>query len=295
MYLSLFLISFVLTITLFLFSKVEVKLTRLLKAYRLLFLTVTFILAVLTSHHHQHTWWPVVKNTLIPDHRVDYVSATSLDKVELEPIIPLIDQFTLKESMVLSVPQIMQYPELPRGCEVTSLAMLLRYHDIEVDKMTLAAQVRKDPTPYRQTEDGISFGNPNIGFVGDMYNLSNPGFGVYHKPLTDLAQTYVGNDATDLTGFPFVSILSHINKGQPVLVIINTTFKPLPKHEFQTWKTPTGKIDITMKEHAVVITGYDNNYIYFNDPLRGKNKKAPLAEFQQAWVQMGKQAITITR
>lgn len=36
--------------------------------------------------------------------------------------------------------------------------------------------------------------------------------------------------------------------------------------------------------------------MYFNDPLTGeKNKKAPINAFENAWVQMGKQAITYIR
>jgi hypothetical protein len=44
--------------------------------------------------------------------------------------------------------------------------MLLHYYDVKVSKMELADKVKKDPTPYKKTEDGISFGNPYYGFVG---------------------------------------------------------------------------------------------------------------------------------
>ncbi|EIJ78372.1 hypothetical protein PB1_12459 [Bacillus methanolicus PB1] len=43
----------------------------------------------------------------------------------------------------------------------------------------------------------------------------------------------------------------------------------------------------------MLITGYDDKYIYFNDPITGvKNKKIPEGDFRDAWTQMGRQAIT---
>jgi uncharacterized protein YvpB len=208
----------------------------------------------------------------------------------------VISSFTheeIKPLVLLDVPIIQQLPELPRGCEVTSLAMLLQDAGVRVDKMTLAKQIKKDPTPFQRRNGKVYFGNPNDGFVGDMYSLTTPGLGVYHKPIKQLADTYLSNQIIDLTGSDFSELQKYLSKGSPIWVITNSTFKKLPASAFREWDTPSGPIQVTYYEHSVVITGYDHDYIYFNDPLSGeKNKKAPKAEFLDAWVQMGRQAIT---
>ncbi len=199
----------------------------------------------------------------------------------------------IKDSVLIDAPVINQLPELPRGCEVTSLAMLLQDAGVEVDKMTLAKEINKEPTPYQVTNGVVHFGHPNDGFVGDMYSFQNPGLGVYHKPIKDLAEQYLPGNILDLTGADFQELAIHLSDERPVWVIINTTYKKLPANYFQTWQTPSGPVDITYKEHSVLLTGYDKDYIYFNDPLTGeKNKKAPLKDFEESWVQMGSQAIT---
>ncbi|SFA49611.1 Uncharacterized protein YvpB [Parageobacillus thermantarcticus] len=200
------------------------------------------------------------------------------------------------KSTLIDAPIISQLPELPRGCEVTSLAMLLNYAGVNVDKMTLAKQIKKNPTPYRKHNGKVFYGHPNEGFVGDMYTTKKPGYGVYHKPIKQLAEMYLPNQIVDLTGQSFAEIYKYLSKGTPVWVITNTTFRVLPPSEFREWQTPQGPIKITYREHSVLITGYDDQYIYFNDPLTGtKNKKAPKVEFIKAWEQMGKQAITYNR
>jgi uncharacterized protein YvpB len=199
----------------------------------------------------------------------------------------------IKPSVLLDVPAIRQLPELPRGCEVTSLAMLLQDAGIRADKVTLAKQIKKDPTPFQRKNGKVYFGNPNEGFVGDMHSLDTPGLGVYHKPIKQLAEIYLPGKIIDITGSEFSVLQQYLSKGAPIWIITNSTYKKLPESAFREWETPSGPIKITYYEHSVVITGYDQDYIYFNDPLTGeKNKKAPRADFLDAWAQMGRQAIT---
>ena len=195
----------------------------------------------------------------------------------------------------LDVPLILQMPELPRGCEVTSLAMILNYRGVKVDKMTLAAEVKKDPTPYSKDEKGrIHYGNPYDGFVGDMYNAKKNGYGVYHGPITELARAYKGKDAIDLTDVEFEDVLYLVQQGNPVWVITNGTYRSLDDTNFEMWHTPTGIVKITKKLHSVVITGFTEKTIFINDPLNGTpNIAVNREEFKAAWEQMGKQAMTI--
>ncbi|MED0946528.1 C39 family peptidase, partial [Bacillus mycoides] len=93
----------------------------------------------------------------------------------------------MKESaMIKEVPFIRQLPELPRGCEVTSLTMLLQHKGVQVDKMQLASEIHR--VPFKQ--DGLH-GNPYEGFVGNIYTKAEPGYGVYNQPIFNLAEKYV--------------------------------------------------------------------------------------------------------
>lgn len=199
----------------------------------------------------------------------------------------------IKEEALLDVPLIPQLPELPRGCEVTSLAMLLQHAGVTIGKMELARMIKKDPARYQRKNDEVYFGHPNTGFVGDMYDLNNPGYGVYHKPIKELAESFLPGRVADLTGKEFSELEKSISNGIPIWIITNARYAELPPEQFQTWQTAEGEVEITYRLHSVVVTGYDPDYIYFNDPLtEEKNKKILRQDFIDAWVQMGRQAVT---
>ena len=201
-------------------------------------------------------------------------------------------EFNRDEKVILSnVPFIQQLPELDRGCEVTSLAMMLQYAGITVDKMKLANEIKKVDF----MKDGVR-GNPNEGFVGNIYTFSESGYGVYHGPLFQLAKKYLPNKAVDLTGKSIEEMYSSVKAGQPVVMITNATFAPLDEDEFTTWETNSGDVSITYNEHCVVLIGYDQESVYIRDPLKDSlDVKVPREKFEQAWVQMGSQAISYVK
>ncbi|CAM3768115.1 C39 family peptidase [Mesobacillus zeae] len=199
----------------------------------------------------------------------------------------------LEESIQLDVPAVSQLPELARGCEVTSLSMLLKHAGVKVDKLELADQIYKNPEQRTVVGGVIHYGHPNEGFIGNMYTHGEHGLGVYHKPIADLAGKFLPGRIRDLTGADFDELKIPLSDGRPVWIITNTRYKKLDSSEFEKWHTPQGEVMVTYREHSVLLTGYDSKYVYFNDPLTGqKNKKAPIADFKEAWVQMGRQAVT---
>ena len=205
---------------------------------------------------------------------------------------PQNDERVIFAQVALDVPVDFQNPELPRGCEVTALAMLMRFHGIDTDKMTLAEKIAKCSVKRENINGNIHWGDPNDGFIGDMYDFSKQGLGVYHKPIFDLLTSYTPN-AKDITGGEFTDIEYYLSEGLPVWVIINSLYDFLGQAEFQTWHTPNGIIQITYRMHASVVTGFDEKYIYFSDPLYGaivKDRESAVA----AWEQMGRQAVIIT-
>lgn len=186
------------------------------------------------------------------------------------------------------VPHIRQFPELARGCEVTSLAMLLNYAGVTVNKMELAETITKVPFQ----KNGL-YGNPNEGFVGDIYTYDRPGYGVYHKPIAELFRQYLGERVLDLTGEEIGAIYDMVEAGKPVLVVTNSWFRKLHDCHFTYWETKQGKVKITYRDHCVVVTGYSPSHVYIHDPLYPvPYRKVMRKPFEEAWYQMGRQAIS---
>ncbi|PDY46951.1 C39 family peptidase [Bacillus pseudomycoides] len=197
-----------------------------------------------------------------------------------------------KESVYLDAPMIFQLPELHNGCEVVSMTMMLKYHGHNVDKLTLAKQLPVDSTPMIKSAGSIlTWGDPSVGFVGDVTGAS-PGYSIDPAPLKRLLDRYT-NSGIDLSGSDFSKIERLLAQGKPVVTWITASFShPVSP---QSWKTLSGKvIQADFDMHVVLVTGYDNDYVYINDPLRrGKGAKILKSKFISSYNYMGKKALSM--
>lgn len=197
-----------------------------------------------------------------------------------------------KDKVILDVPLIRQNPELKYGCEVTSLAMVLKYAGIETDKLELAEELPKDKDPQQTSNSGdiTRWGNPDHGFVGDITGKS-AGFAVYAGPLEKLMKHYLQDRTLNLTKKPFNDILAQIEKGKPVILWTTGDYK-IP-NRWETWKHEGETIRSPLDLHAVVLVGYDQDHLFLNDPLTGKKTyKTKKDSFLKSWDALGKQALS---
>lgn len=199
-----------------------------------------------------------------------------------------IDWMTMKQEQKLNVPLENQMPDLPNGCEVTSLSMLMNYYGIKVSKNELAETIQHVDS---FTDGGKYRGNPHQGFVGYM-TIANAGWCVYNEPLYNVARKYTSH-IENITGSDFLSLLKLVSNGHPVMIITTTTFNKV--NNMQTWDTNTGKVNVTPSSHACVITGYSKpkKVVYVNNPYGYKNQPVNWKNLQASYNQQGRQALYI--
>jgi uncharacterized protein YvpB len=197
-----------------------------------------------------------------------------------------------KESMMLDVVLIKQNPELRYGCEVTSLAMVLNYAGVKTDKMDLYRSIQKDPDPIKRAGNGdiLNWGNPADGFVGDMTGRQ-AGYAVFDKPMEALVNQKLPDRAVNLTNQPFEKVLEHVSAGYPVVVWTTGDYR-LPDR-WESWYHGRQIIKTPLDLHAVVLVGYDANYVYLNDPLSGRKQvRVEKEKFIASWKALQNRAVS---
>lgn len=153
---------------------------------------------------------------------------------------------------------ICQRPQLPTGCEITAWTMMVQYAGKKMDKITAANIMPRS-------------GNPNYGFMGSPYASSGRGLVVYPNGLSGITKKYLGN-YINLTGCSHCRIRAQLRKGHLVLVWLNGL------NGFAS--------------HTVTLTGYDENYFYYNNPWTGQKERFSYGYFDAMWWRNGMRAMS---
>ena len=193
-----------------------------------------------------------------------------------------------KPTLKLDVPYHKQEHSL--SCEVASLLMTLKYRGIDATESELIQQLPiSDPGP--RSKNNI-WGDPNIGFVGNIDGkMPNTGYGVYEKPISDLANIYRASKI--ITSGKIQDLIAELKNDNPVIV-----WGVFGKSKNISWKTSEGKtINAKNNEHTRVLIGFtgpSNNpqSLIFLDSIHGEiNEKT--SDFIKNWKLLDNRAVVV--
>lgn len=185
----------------------------------------------------------------------------------------------------LDVKCVLQNPELPTGCEITALTIVLNYLGYDVDKLTMADDFL-DKGKVGET-------SPYKAFVGNPRDENS--CGAFAPVLVNSARKYLASKDSDMnvynvTGADYNELVEYVDQGHPVLVW-ETMWMAKP-HDAAEWHVDGETIVWKSHEHAMVLIGYTPDTYIMADPLRG------IYEYdkdvvEERYKDMGKHAIVI--
>ncbi len=188
----------------------------------------------------------------------------------------------------LNVPYISQYPELPTGCEVVSLTMLINRLGYSVDKEYMA-------------DECLVYGDSYVtSYSGDPYTEN--GSGIYPPGIVRTVQEFAKKrsadvDAVDLTGTSLEDLYKLIENGYPVMIWTTLRMEyPNYDDDFYFEEYNGIKYPWYINEHCVVMTGYDkeNGTVILNDPLYGQITR-DIDIFEEVYDDIGRFSLTVIR
>lgn len=161
----------------------------------------------------------------------------------------------------LDIENILQFPHLPNGCEVVSLAIALNYLGFYVDPVWLSDHYL-DQGPYGTT-------NPFYKYVG---NPKSDGMGCYAPCIVNTAKKYFDEMDADCTALDIsdadgIELRKWIDRGVPV-IIWGTTYMNCDPLLFRTDNFNGQDVVWRAYSHCLVLVGYTANTYLFCDPLR---------------------------
>ena len=169
-----------------------------------------------------------------------------------------------------------QLPELPSGCEVVSLTMVLRASGFKLDKTEIADTYL--------VVDGNEW-----GFLASPYEENGGGFppGIVSAANSYLTEQDTLLKAHDITGSSFDALCALVETGIPVCVWTTLYFDE-PNYDYELGATESWFVN----EHCVVLYGLQGNKVLIANPLEGL-QTVDSTQFARAYEQCGNMALAV--
>ncbi len=202
-----------------------------------------------------------------------------------------------QNSVYIDMENILQLPELPTGCEITALTILLRYYGFNAEKTYLASNYLPTSWGNAQYIDGKTYKDSFFYyFIGDPFST---GYGCFSYAIETAANSYIadnggGYTVKNISGCSADTLYEYLIAGTPVLCW--ATDGMIEPEYYETWyDNATGEqLDWYLNEHCFVLVGFDisANTVTLNDPMKGIIDYN-IDKFETRWAQMYSQAIVI--
>ena len=140
-----------------------------------------------------------------------------------------------------------QNPELPTGCEITAVTMMLRYAGANVNKIQLANEMPRS-------------NNGDYGFVGNPFSVT--GWWVFPTGVAPVVNKHLGHSQV-MTGASLESIKNKLLNGHLVVAWVANV---------------NGFVN-----HAIALTGYNGNMLYYNNPWTARKESMSVPNFYTHW------------
>ena len=208
-----------------------------------------------------------------------------------------------KAKKISNVPLIGQ-SKLPTGCETCSATMLLNFYGYKISETTFADKylVKK---PFGYSNGSYTGPDPNCAFVGTPYSSNS--YGAYAPIMVKCMNKYLSDKsykAVEISGKSLEYLSGkYVAQGQPIMIW--ATINMSPSFKTTTWRVnytdENAKYKLgsyytwTAGEHCLLLTGYDKDYYYFNDPWTNARTRYSKSLVNTRYNELVKQAVVMVK
>ncbi|MDR0992045.1 MAG: C39 family peptidase [Ruminococcus sp.] len=207
------------------------------------------------------------------------------------------------DKVLIKVPIVNQYPEMPVGCEISAATSVINYMGFTISDTDFAKKyfkIRSESDNFGfwyDSEDVFHGPDPELEFIGNPFGW---GYGTYPAAIAKAMNTYFTNvgslskayEADNLIEEDFIRL---VDGGVPVIVWATMDMDSFDYRDPAVWLTPKNEEIVWYKgSHTLVLCGYDDDAFYFMDPndkeeIMAFGKELFMTRFKEA----GKKAVIV--